>query len=142
MKAAVAVTWAFTVLFLSAAAAEALKALDQPKMLGAVSATPETMWPVEERLTLPYVPGVADNAPSCAPTNAKPLPEVAKVSAAEAKDQPIRRRKHSRHGHQPVIGLGVRGGDELAAAPKGARHGAIMSSHRALHPKKLKSLQR
>ncbi len=73
VKAAVAITWAVTILCSWGAWAWALNALDQPRMLGAVKATPETMWPVEERLSVPYVTG-GDNAPLCAPANDKPVP--------------------------------------------------------------------
>ncbi len=121
VKAATAITWAVTTLCSCAAWAGALNALDQPRMLGAVKATPETMWPVEERLSLPYVAG-GDNAPLCAPANNKPVPEAATVRAPDETELVMRARKHWRH---PDHWLGSRGGGESAAV--GKRRRAIAS---------------
>lgn len=71
---------AFAVLLAGAVCAEAVKEKDQPRVLTRMlAATPEMIWPVEERLLLPYIPS-GENTPACLPAIAKPSPQAAKVS--------------------------------------------------------------
>jgi hypothetical protein len=118
VKAAAITFWTYVLFLAGIGCAEALTALEPPKM-GVVRASPEMVWPLEERLSLPYVPS-GDEAPACAPVIARPS-SAARISTTEEAEQSSRTTKH-RHGGR------WRKGGELAGAPsyseaatKGAR---------------------
>ena len=86
---------AFAVLLAGAVCAEAVKEKDQPRVLTrmAPATTPEMIWPVEERLFLPYIPSGKDT-PACLPSIAKTSPEAGKVSVQGAAEQAARLRQY------------------------------------------------
>lgn len=97
MRSVAAMWSAFAVLLAGAVCAEAVKEKDQPRVLTRMlAATPEMIWPVEERLFLPYIPSGKDT-PACLPSIAKPSPEVGKVSVQRAAEQAARLRQYGHY---------------------------------------------
>ncbi len=107
VKAAALMSWIFLPLLTGVGSAGTLQMLEQPRMLGAgVGAAPESVWPLDERLSLPYTP--SDDAPACAPViSRQSTSEKPRVSAPEEVEEASRTLKHRRYGRW-------RRGDELA----------------------------
>lgn len=119
MKAAALISWMYVFLLAGIGGAEALRALEPPRMLGMVGATPEMAWPLEERLSLPYTPS-GDEAPTCAPMIARP--SAAMVSVPEEAEQASRTPRHRQYGRRWRKGSELTGVPSYSdAATKGAR---------------------
>jgi hypothetical protein len=108
VKAAALISWTYVPLLIGIGCAETLTALEPPRMLGLTGATPEMVWPLEGRLSHPYVPS-GDEAHACAPVIARP--SAARVSVPEEAEQASRTPKHRQYRHR-----GRKGG-ELAGGP-------------------------
>jgi hypothetical protein len=92
VKAATITSWTCVLLLAGIGCAEALTALEPPKM-GVVRASPEMVWPLEERLSIPYVPG-DDEGPACAQMITRP--SAARVSAIEEAERSSPKHQHGR----------------------------------------------
>ncbi len=111
MKAAALISWSFVLLLARVGCADALKALEPPRMLGVVVGTaPEIVWPLEERLSLPYRPS-GDEAPVCAPVIPRPSVKTGRVTVPEEAKQVSRTEKRRQPGNR------WRKGAELAEEP-------------------------
>lgn len=119
MKAAAITSWTYLLLLVGTGCAEALTALEPPKMFGVVRASPETVWPLEERLSLPYVPS-GDEASACAPMIARP--SAAGVSTTEEAEQSLRATKHQHGRRWRRSGVLAGAPSYSEAATKGTRH--------------------
>jgi hypothetical protein len=111
VNAAVLISWTFVLLLVRVGCADALKALEPPRMLGVVVGTaPEMVWPLEERLSLPYTPS-GDEAPACSPVSSRSSAEAGRVNVPEEEKHASRMAKHRQHGNR------WRKGGQLAGEP-------------------------
>jgi hypothetical protein len=100
VKAAALISLSFVLLLTRVGCADALKALEPPRMLGVVVGTaPEMVWPLEERLSLPYTPS-GDEAPVCAPVISRPLGEARRPTVPEEAKKASRTEKHRQPGNR------------------------------------------